>query len=252
MSEIQYVFVCGCPRSGTTALLEVLLSDSTVVLGCERYGGYLGRKVLTRDLYEPERFFDIRKGDSFYSDFSELPDWYKSISRERYEEGVFRGDKIPKLYEHLDGLFVNFPKAKIVFMLRNIFDVASSYEARANNKEDKTWPREIRTAAAIRDWHRSLETLNKYMDDDRVFPVIYEDFFLGKNGIGSLCHFLGITLSDAVRSAYNAVITESHRLEIRGKSLRLPIDIAQKICETAPCGMYRDILRKIRIKQARG
>ena len=33
----QYLFVTGCPRSGTTALVELLASHYAIVIGMERY-----------------------------------------------------------------------------------------------------------------------------------------------------------------------------------------------------------------------
>jgi Sulfotransferase family len=68
VADLKYCFVFGCPRSGTTAVVRLLQAHPRVVIGMERHKFLLSRR---RDrakfgpaLFEPERFFDFRPGDT--------------------------------------------------------------------------------------------------------------------------------------------------------------------------------------------
>ena len=69
----SFLFVCGFPRSGTTALWRLLNSDKRLALGVERFGTkFSSREFLTPELFETERFFDAQSVDTFYSDLEHV------------------------------------------------------------------------------------------------------------------------------------------------------------------------------------
>jgi hypothetical protein len=55
-SSRNLLFVCGTPRSGTTAMQALLAGDDRIALGMERYGSYLGADF-NEGLFTKERFF---------------------------------------------------------------------------------------------------------------------------------------------------------------------------------------------------
>lgn len=241
---MKYLFICGAPRSGTTAMWRLLSCDPSVILGVERYGNLFFKQPLTKDIFEPQRFLDNRDGDTFYTDLDKFSSYYKTV-KDKFSSATFVGDKIPMLYMYLDSLFKNIPEAKVIFLIRNIFDVASSYEVRAQNLNDDSWKRDKRTEAAVIDWHRSLVVLKNYIEDDRVFPVVYEDFFFKDDGMINLYKYLNLTVSESVEKQSQALLLRSAALEL-GRTRDLPLSAVMHISLNAPFGIYRDIVKKVR------
>jgi len=242
----KYLFVCGSPRSGTTAMWNFLTSDSRIKMGVERYGNLFFAKTLTRELFEKDRFFELKDGDTFYSDLNKFSPYYEKIESS-YENGEYFGDKIPLLYRYLDSLKKSIPDCKVVVMIRNIIDVAASYESRANNINDTTWDRNKRTQSAIEDWRESLKIIKNYSDDDNVIPIIYEDFYSDIDNAISLYKRLGLEFSEKNREYYNQIQARSRELE-GFRNRKLNSEAVQNICETAPFGLYREVLKEIRVK----
>jgi hypothetical protein len=245
----KYLFVCGAPRSGTTAMWKLLTADDRIVLGVERYGNLFFKHALTTELFELDRFMKLEAGDTFYADLCQFNDYYSTIPK-RYESAIYVGDKIPLLYRYLKPLLKEIPEAKIVFMLRNIFDVAASYEARANDLADSSWARDKRTASAVRDWHNSLVALKELQTDNRVYPVIFEDFFFSDASLDNLYAFLSLDVTEENRTRHNHLLARSRQLEATRKRNLSAQDVVH-ICTTAPFGLYRELLSKIRSSSAR-
>ncbi len=244
---MNYLFICGTARSGTTAMWQLLTGDERLVIGLERYSKLCSNQPLTPDLFTPERFFNLQITDTFYPDLQGFDPYYAKAEK-LFATADYVGDKIPKLFNFLDTLLANFPQAKVVFMLRNIIDVATSFETRANGVNDKSWPATRKTQAAIKEWKHSLQTLKKYSNDERVFPIIYEEFFSENSSLEPLYQFLGLEPTESARLSHQAILAQSPKLEIKRRQRQLPIDAIQQICETAPFALYRDVLRNIRAK----
>jgi hypothetical protein len=240
----QYLFVCGSPRSGTTAMWNFLTSDERIKMGVERFGNLFFSKPLSAELFEKNRFYDLVEGDTFYSSLDGFTDYYTSIEA-NYENGIYYGDKIPLLYNYLDRLSVTLPQAKVVIMLRNIIDVAASYEARANNESDDSWNRDKRTKSAIEDWRTSLKVIKENIDNSNIIPVIYEDFYSDISEAQALYDELGLNFTPEVKAAYES--THKRALELEGfRARQLNSAGIKSICEEAPFGLYREVLEKIR------
>jgi hypothetical protein len=244
---MNYLFICGTARSGTTAMWRLVTADERLVIGLERYSKHSSHHVLTTDLFTPERFLELRAGDTFYPNLCEFDPYYEKVGA-LLAHAEYVGDKIPKLFNFLDTLFANIPTAKVIFMLRNIIDVATSFESRANSIQDKSWPETRKTQAAIKEWRNSLLMLKKYHNDDRVFPVIYEEFFAANSSIEPLYQFLGLEPTQAAHLAHQALLAQNLHLEIKRRKRELSVEGVQQICETAPFALYREVLRTIRAK----
>ena len=193
------MFVCGVPRSGTTALARCLNRHRRVALGIERYRRALldpsGETDYCR-LFDKDRFFDFRPSDgSAYAklllpspqgtdlegQFSTDSDWPKQLyddAREKYDSVFYVGDKIPTLYHRAPFLRETFPRCKVVFLLRNPVAVALSWQARADNPRD-SWSRRSGFAEAIVKWNKALRLtmLAKAILGGDLTVTLFEDMF---------------------------------------------------------------------------
>lgn len=153
------LFLCGCPRSGTTAFWRLLVGDSRIRMGVERYGNrFYTREFLNPEMFEKDRFFSLQEGDTFYPDLVEFNPYYER-AKSGYEDATYFGDKIPKLYEYFDRMKETFPGCKLVFIFRNIFDVAASYKARQLDENDN-WSMGV--SDAISDWNNAFACAAAY------------------------------------------------------------------------------------------
>src|SRR5262245_48114736 len=95
----KFLFVCGCPRSGTSVVCRMLASHPDVALGLERFNLRIARQELTPDDFTKERFFDVQKGDTWYADLAQFARHYDQ-QHSKYDTAQYVGDKFPRLYEH--------------------------------------------------------------------------------------------------------------------------------------------------------
>lgn len=242
----RYLFICGCPRSGTTAMWSLLTAAPDIVLGLERYGTRMFASTggLSPDLFQAERFFDVRPGDTFYNDLDAFHPYYRA-ARTRFADAAAVGDKLPKLYMRFQALATAFPQSTVVFMLRNIYDVASSYKKRAADPEDATWRRGQGVSAAIDDWTHSIAAFQAFAPTLDVVPVVYEELFVEGRGIDALCRHVGLTVTDAVTHQYRNLLARSTQLE-RDRDRSLTVREVNEICMRAPFGGFRKIVEHAR------
>lgn len=239
--NFKMLFVCGCPRSGTTAMWKLLTASSNIVMGVERFGlRIFSKECITPDLFEYERFFTLASGDTFYTDLVAFNAYYLK-ARECYNHAEYMGDKIPKLYERFYDIVNVFPNVKIIFMIRNIFDVASSYKRRALDEKDMTWRRDQGVGEAIKDWRSSIAAFRNRPACLKIIPVCYEDLFMKGIGLQELLDFVGIENNLQVRNQYINLRTRSAQLESQ-RDRGLTCDEVMQICVEAPFGGYREVL----------
>lgn len=229
------LFIAGCPRSGTTALRNVISIDKDIFIGMERY--YFRAALnysLSPDLFEKDRFFDLRNGDTFWNDLNVYAGGQGSFAGT-----TFRGDKIPKLYRHFDKLFNSFTNCRVLFIYRNIIDVAASYNARARNEQDKLWSRQQDYRVAINDWNESLNfCIAGIHSGYSILPICYERFFSSQEQLLSLYHYLQIPPKPEVLSSFNGFINKSADLTSSRKDSLMPEEKAQILLE-ADFSAYR-------------
>ncbi|MBK6863097.1 MAG: sulfotransferase [Ideonella sp.] len=219
-----------------------LTRDPRIALGLERYAELLKSEGLQPSLFEEDRFFDLRPRDTFYRDLEAFNPYYGEV-RARYADSEIRGDKIPSLFAHLDEILAVFPEARVIVMVRNIFDIAASYERRAD--EGVHWPDNRRTNAAIKDWRRMLSAVSMYAEDRRVLPVIYEDFYFGQGNLRALYDFLELDLTHRVEVAFRRTLERGAARE-EARSRDLSQEAVMNICLNAPFGQYRELVERIR------
>lgn len=238
----RYLFVCGCPRSGTTAMWRTMAGSVEVVLGVERYATRM--HDMDASMFEKDRFLTAQPGDTFYDDLETFSAYYRG-ARQRFDFAKRIGDKSPRLYDHFDNLAKNFPGATVLIMYRNIYDVAASYKRRAQDERDETWGRGQGVDAAINDWTRSIKAFLKYSENSQLdlVPVCYEQLFSQGEGLEALFDRIGVTLDAGVRTQYERLMSKTGNLEAaRDKALSTQeiFDISMR----APFGGYRTIIEK--------
>lgn len=176
-----YLFVCGTPRSGTTAMARTLSYHPDIVLGIERFKLRYSQGELDddefRSLFTKRRFLAFSCEDTNVSvdmAFARKFDLYT----QEYDDAVYVGDKSPRLYERFQFLRRTFLACRVVFMLRDPFHVARSWQVRAMNPDDQ-WGRTNDYRAAVAEWNTSITRVVQSLDmfGDDLILVSYDDFF---------------------------------------------------------------------------
>jgi Domain of unknown function (DUF6473)/Sulfotransferase family len=241
----QFVFICGCARSGTSALVQLLDAHSEISIGMERYiTRFLSGNGLSPELFEEERFFSVEEGDTFYDNLDFLKPLYDSL-RSKWQRSVVVGDKIPKLYTRYDHVFERFPEARVIFVSRNLIDVANSYKRRAEDESDQDWSQSRGAAAAIDDWNTAnsltLAALDRF--PGKIYVLSYESLFLDRSGLEELFAFIGLRPSRDVHERFKNQLQRSSTITAhRSESLSAAEKLA--ICLRADTESFRRLVER--------
>lgn len=215
MSNRSYLFIAGCPRSGTSALAQLIGAHGSVIIGMERYGHLVDPENfrLTPSHFEKERFTRVAPGDTFYDDFDQGHRWDPAI-RGKFGNERYIGDKRPELFLVYDELFRVFDPLTVLFIFRNIRDVASSWNARID--DGTNWPKSFDYRRAVNSWNQSLRlTLRAKSEGKNIICVRYEDMFDRNCDVGPVFDALGLQVDEAVEIR-------------RNKQLRVAQSLSQK------------------------
>jgi hypothetical protein len=197
----RYLFIAGCPRSGTSALAFLLNEHPQVALGFERFKRV--RATLDPFHFTPGQFFspvlaetDI-KGELLYERL-----------RKRWQAGAVSviGDKVPLYTRVLPQLLERFRDGRVVVLVREPRDVAASFRRRASDPED-WWPAENDHRLAMEMWNEALQRVRdaeRDGDGERIFLLPYEPFFAGdERWLDALLAFVGLPESARLRAEYH-------------------------------------------------
>ena len=186
----DYLFVAGNARSGTTALGALLNFSSKICLGIERYS--LNENVSALS-FDKNHFFD-KESENYLM----RPQLYEKI-RNKFERAKYIGDKRPRFIKSWRNTWLNLPQAKIIYIFRNIYDVACSYNVRASNAAlgiDTSWSPHRDFSKAVRDWNDGVREINSLIQFYEVYLIKYEDFFVDLAKINRLFYYLEIDLDE--------------------------------------------------------
>lgn len=174
------LFVTGCARSGTSAMVRLLNADPRIAVGMERFK-YLGPDIHPIH-FRPGYFLNPTPDETNIL----RPGFYRRLET-KFEEGAvaFVGDKMMAAPrdDRLIVLGERFPACSVIFLLRDLADVVASYERRAADPDDVNWPSRKDSASAVRDWTWSIRNLRALVERDtgaRVLIVPYEEFYAGE------------------------------------------------------------------------
>jgi hypothetical protein len=224
-------FVCGVPRSGTTGLWRLLILDPRIVLGMERHGSRLRRESFHDQLYDKSHFFDF----ATYPNVARVAaTYYETVAKENFDSATFVGDKLPLVYQSYQLVTRVFPSARFVVVLRNIFDICESYQARLDDAEDN-W--KFTVTDAVAHWNSLLDFLSGRGNEPRVKVIIYEQFLSDARVYRDLYRFLGLSEDEGFAERYAQMQQDAKRLMQRRAAL---VSDGQKleVLRTAKFGLY--------------
>jgi len=200
--EKKFLFIAGCGRSGTSALTTIIGSHARIALGLERYNKLMKKSnfLLTREHFTKERFLNVQMGDTQYSDFSRHL-VHHNIS-EKWDQCKLVGVKYPPadiIYSELKKVFGDF---YYIFIYRNIFDVAESWNRKAAS--EAAWPAEKNYIKAVKRWNLSLQkTLHLINMGEPIICVKYEDLFFSDKPLDLVFKKLGLPIDENVLEQIN-------------------------------------------------
>lgn len=179
----SYLFVSGCPRSGTTVMATLLNWSDSVFVAQERFAPLtrFHPEAFKPSLYTASRMLDFRPGECGYGAFQDKKEyasrWANPKDFMALDSYPMIGDKITHLFRrfemfgdaHWRGLDV-----AVVHMIRNVFDVAASYQTRKEDAHD-AWDWDGDDAVA--DWTESVERVHAFHQSaDRTAELILVDY----------------------------------------------------------------------------
>ena len=246
-NQKKHLFICGCPRSGTTALWQLMVAHPKIVLGVERYVLLSFKKGLIEPaLFAKEKFFDLQPNETFYTNLVEFSAYYTEAAR-NFSEATWVGDKVPTLYLDYGGIEANFDNAHILYIARNIVDVAGSYQKRATNVDDHTWSPDRDYRRAVHDWRASLRTTLDFLGNEErhsnLKVIFYEDLFLQPADLAPIFDWLELPVIDSVTERYKRLLAQSRNLDTRRGDALNSLQ-RQHITLNAPFALYRQLLDK--------
>ncbi len=178
----------------------------------------------------------MEAGDTFYEDVLDFhkfaPDMY-----EKFDSCTIVGDKRPDLYESYDQLFENFPDAKVLFIYRDIEQVASSYAGRV--KSGESWPASKDFKKAVIEWNQSLFfTLEAIKKGHNIKVVEYNTIFSSDSELNDLLQYLNLTGDQDLKEGLKNIrarakqLTESRQMLLNEDELIYVNENAQKFLIT--------------------
>lgn len=135
----RFLFVSGCPCSGTTVLAHILNWSDSVFVGLERYGSRIAHnpETFTPDLFTAQRLSRFVHGDCTYPDYASKPGYHRAHANAKDASRVARstlvGDKVPALSRYVDAFHSAAWEGRditLLVILRNVVEVAACYRKR--------------------------------------------------------------------------------------------------------------------------
>lgn len=187
------LFVGGCPRSGTTALTRLLNRHRDVLIGNERFYRVIERGELSPACFEPERFLDLREGDTHDeppggvaqgAPGAKDPYWLDVDAVRRLPGAHVLGDKYPPVFRAYPLVAERFAAPRVLYVLREPLSVMESYQDRADDPDD-AW--HFDAARGLADWNESVGRTRSAMASGlEVVVVAYEDVLFGADAVSRM------------------------------------------------------------------
>jgi hypothetical protein len=194
--EGDFLFVSGAPRSGTTALGRMLNLSKDIALQMERFNHNGGYHPALFNVSEVKGlgWDNYRYKEYAVKAFAKLPN------------AQYTGDKRPNFLFSWNITKRNFtPKnIKIIHIIRDIEDIACSYNKRSQNEKDK-WHDARNYKAAVYETNRNnrlaLELLTDPIWKDSISVVTYKKFFANPSVVFSMFKWLNIKIDKKLDAA---------------------------------------------------
>jgi hypothetical protein len=223
MTSRNVLFLAGQGRSGTTALLHVLASHPEVALGVERFKALWGEADIDRlkpDLFDRDRFFDFSDGLTNLTPESFDREWETHYERmaAKWDTATYVGDKMTQV--RMQRLWETIPDARFVCIVREIAQVAHSWNQRARDSDDLGWPEAADAQLAVKRWNAMLGKIRRARTQrpEQVVVVTHSRFFgdPSASSLHAVLDFLGLDHAPEVESAF-AEAHDDYATRIAGK-----------------------------------
>lgn len=246
MSTPTPLFLAGVARSGTTALADVIAEHPRIVMGMERFKKLSGDRIveLTPALLERERFFDFSDGlTNIRPDVH--PRWAALYQRQqdKWDRAAYVGDKMTSA--RMEAIWKQLPDARFVCIVRDVGDVAASWQVRAENPTDR-WATRADSEGAIRAWNVVNTRIRRARRQrpDHTIVVEYSSFF-GDPEAGSLravLDWLGLDYHAEVATAF-AQAHEQYVTRIAGKPRELTPEAQAFVDERVRPDLWKHLMK---------
>ncbi len=206
LREKRFLFIAGTARSGTSAFAELLCAHSEMVVCNERFYRLANEAriaELNPEAFAPERLLYPSADETHNHDWNNGGPYQKRLT-EKYPRARILGDKVPHYHHHADHIAAQFPDCRFIFLSRNVYDVANSWQKRKDDPEDKVWTDGFRKA--VRFWNADNRMLARLAQrfGERVAVVSYERLYsYAPNYLREILRFLDVSEDDRfIHEAY--------------------------------------------------
>lgn len=202
---MNFLFVGGPPRSGTTAFTKYL-NEHPEVLVCRERFKWLPQEQVSRELFTFERILDFEDGYEKRDTERRQKVHEELLTRKNPEELKWMGDKFPGYVNMLDTLSENNPGASFIIMYRPVEEVAESFEARSRNPNDAWLAGRDGFRLGVRHWNAAMRSARDFIEsgvNPNVLVVSYHDFFY-RNGdcVPLISRFLNLDFDESMREVW--------------------------------------------------
>jgi hypothetical protein len=222
-----YLFIVGCPRSGTTLLQRLVDSHPQIAVTPETHWvprwfyGKVGKGVTSDGLATKKLWRKLVKYPRFLElgiDAHEVRKMVRGGKRAPYDDFISKiydlygqargkpivGDKTPGYAREIPTLHLLWPSARFIHLIRDGRDVclsilnwerAKSWEAGEGAARFRTWAQDpVGTAALWWQWHVGLaREAGAQLGDGLYYELRYESLVAAPTGeCQALCEFLGV------------------------------------------------------------
>jgi len=137
----------------------------------------------------------------------------KANLSEKIENAIFIGDKSTIAYRHFEELSNAIsPSPFFIFIIRNIFDVASSFNVRSK-RQDSKWRVELDYKIAVEEWNASLVNAISAQDAGIPIHVVQYEHLFNKITLENIFSYFHLTCTEELLAKINL-------LEERGKMIQ--------------------------------
>ena len=198
---LNYLYIGGPSRSGTTALTSYLNRHPEVMICQERFM-WVPREDITPEVFTFERILDFEDGYEKRNTARRKQIHEELVGSKDPDKLRWMGDKCPAYVRTLDGLSENNPGAGFILTYRPVEEVAESYEARSRNPEDPWLGGRDGFRLGIEGWNMAMQHTKDFIEggvNPNVLVVGYHDFFYRNEEVMPLVsRFLDLTFDESV------------------------------------------------------
>ena len=257
-----YVFIVGCPRSGTTLLQRMVNAHPDIAVTPESHWiprlytkpwaltseGFVKRKLIRRLLghpkfarlkISPEEICNLN-GNGHRLTYSELVSRIFNLYGERQGKPLV-GDKTPDYVRSIETLHSLWPTARFVHVIRDGRDVALSMmdwaKFRPKPGDFATW-QEDRVSTAALWWEMNVRLgrkAGKSLGPNLYYEVRYEALVKRpEEETAALCAFLGVPCTNEMLRFYEAPSATDPGLEARRAHLPVTVGLRDWSAQLPP------------------